>query len=240
VNTYGSFLTISSAGLTQGVGNYIQSSTSIISQSGTGINLMKSITLNVDNNLLQSGIGVITQSGTGTNALKGTTFSANNTHFNGASIIQYNSTNAVTTTLSQATTNSYLIENMYNSSDIYLRNKDATGVAVNHVFAHNGVTLGANLLLANSLIGIFQHGVGNQTNIRQSSSSFIVNNITNSGSTVLRTFNSTGSASVDGITTSYTGTTIANTLTLNDSLILTKNTTLPSLVILKHKPPFQG
>jgi hypothetical protein len=222
VNTYGNFLTISGAGLTQGLGNYIQSSTSIISQSGTGVNLMKNITLNVNNNLLQSGIGVITQSGTGTNALKGTTFSASNSHFNGASIIQYDSTNAVTTTLSQATTNSYLIENNYNSSDIYLRNKDATGVAVNHVFAHNGVTLGANLLLANSLIGIFQHGVGNQTNIRQSSSSFIVNNITNSGSTVLRTFNSTGSASVDGITTSYTGTTIANTLTL------TNNTNLPS------------
>lgn len=156
------------------------------------------------------------------------TFTNTSTYLGGAEMIsgnqftQYESTNTKSTTLSQATTTSYLIENMYNSSDIYLRNKDASGVAVNHVFAHNGVTLGANLILLNSLIQVFQHGVGNQTNLRQSSSSFIVNNITNSGSTVLRTFNSTGSASVDGIITTYTGTTINNTLTL------TNNTNLPS------------
>ena len=55
--------------------NNITQTTGIISQSGVGTNLMKNITLNVDNNFLQSGTGIITQSGTITtaNTLKETT-----------------------------------------------------------------------------------------------------------------------------------------------------------------------
>jgi hypothetical protein len=108
--------------------NIVQSGTGILSQTGTGINLMKNITMNVDNNLLQSGIGVITQTGTGTNALKGSTFSGSNTHYNGSAINQYNSTNTSYTQLIQSGVN-YFISNSANGGYIILKTLNATGTA---------------------------------------------------------------------------------------------------------------
>lgn len=52
-------------------GDIIQS-TGIITQSGSGTNAMKAITLNTNNNLTTSGTGIISQSGTGMNTLKNT------------------------------------------------------------------------------------------------------------------------------------------------------------------------
>ncbi len=57
--------------------NFSQTLTGIISQSGTGVNLMKAITMQVDNNFLQSGTGIISQTGTGVNLLKATTLNIN-------------------------------------------------------------------------------------------------------------------------------------------------------------------
>jgi hypothetical protein len=71
---------------------------------------------------------VITQTGTGTNALKGTTFSASNTHYNGAQIIQKDSTNNYNTSLSQVGTN-YFISNSANGGYIILKTLNATGTA---------------------------------------------------------------------------------------------------------------
>ena len=57
--------------------NFSQTLTGIISQSGSGVNLMKAITMQVDNNFLQSGTGIISQSGSGVNLLKATTLNVN-------------------------------------------------------------------------------------------------------------------------------------------------------------------
>jgi hypothetical protein len=200
--------------------NLIQTGGSIIDQSSStgGTNIMKDITMNANCNLLQSGIGVITQSGTGTNDLKGTTFSGNNTHYNGSAIIQCNSENAVSTSLSQATVTSYIIENNYSSSNIYLRNKDTAGNQVNHIFSHDGITLGNNLSLPNSLIAAFSHNE-NQTNVRQINNGFYINNSANSGSIILQTVdNIPGSTLEHRITTSYNGTAIKNNLTVSGSV----------------------
>jgi hypothetical protein len=56
----------------QGSDNFTQSGSGIISQSGSGVNAMKSITLNTNDTLTQSGSGIISQAGTGTNTLKQT------------------------------------------------------------------------------------------------------------------------------------------------------------------------
>jgi len=212
--------------------NFLQSGTGILSQAGTGINLLKNITQNVDCNLLQSGIGVITQTGTGTNALKGSTFSGSNTHYNGSAIIQYDSTNAVSTTLSQANTSSYLIENNYNSSEIRLRNKNAIGGSVDYVFAYGGATFFNTLFFENNNVVAYRSG-SNQTNVGQSGTSFVCENTTNSNSMIFRVKNSTG-IPIDAITTDYNNTTIANNLvcsttsTITGQLTLQSNTNLPT------------
>jgi hypothetical protein len=170
---------------------------------------------------------VITQSGTGTNALKGSTFSGSNTHFNGSNIIQYDSTNVSSTSLLQSNTSTYLIENLYNSSEIRLRNKNASGGSVDYVFSYNGATLNNNVVIPSPYSLVFSNGA-NQTNIGQSSSIFVCWNLTNSGQLVFRTRDSTGTADIDGITTSYTGTTINNTLTCNKNITLQSNFVTPT------------
>ena len=73
------------------------------------------------------------------------------TTFNTGTIInQYDSTGVVYTSLSQSNLTSYLIENQYNSSSIILRNKDATGTAVNHTFAYNAISLNAPITMGNN------------------------------------------------------------------------------------------
>jgi hypothetical protein len=142
VSTYSTHVSINSNGLTMAANrNMFQSGTGILSQTGTGINLMKNITQNVDCNLLQSGIGVITQSGTGTNALKGSTFSANNTHYNGAKIIQYDSTNVFYTQLNQSGAD-YIISNgggsiFLNANEVNLTNSYTTLKGGTSVFGYN-------------------------------------------------------------------------------------------------------
>lgn len=59
-------------------GNITQSSGNIISQTGTGINLMKDITMNAGATLTMQTSGIISQTGTGTNTMKGITL--NNDH----------------------------------------------------------------------------------------------------------------------------------------------------------------
>jgi hypothetical protein len=195
---------------------FLQSGTGILSQAGTGISLMKNITQNVDCNLLQFGIGVIQQSGTGTNALKGTTFSASNTHYNGAEIILKDSTNAVYTTLSQATTNTYLIENNFNSSEIRLRNKNVSGGNVDYIFSYIGAFLYNTLYLESNNVVAYRSGA-NQTNLGQSGTSFVCENTSDSNSIILRVKNSTGTP-IDAITTDYNTTTISNNLVCSGTL----------------------
>lgn len=59
--------------------NLSQSGSGLISQTGTGTNLMKAITINADQNLTLSGTGIISQTGTGVNLMRPITFSPNGT-----------------------------------------------------------------------------------------------------------------------------------------------------------------
>ena len=103
-------------------------------------------------NFIQTGTSIIDQSSStgGTNTLKNTTF------ISGSVINQYDPTGAVYTSLSQSSLTSYLIENMYNTSTIIFRTKNATGTAIDHSFAYNRVSINSLLQMGSNFDIIFQ------------------------------------------------------------------------------------
>jgi hypothetical protein len=261
VSTYTNYAIINSSGLTL-LGNMTQTTTSIIDQSSStgGINLLKAITMNAGTNLTQTTTSIIDQSSStgGVNLLKAITMNAGTnltqtttsiidqssstggvnllkaiTMNAGTNLTQKDSTNAVYTTLGQANTSTYLIENNYNSSEIRLRNKNASGGSVDYVFAYGGATFYNTLYFENNNVIAFRSGA-NQTNLGQSGTSFVCENTTNSNSIILRAKNSSGT-SIDAITTDYNNTTIANNLvcnttaTITGQLTLQSNTNLPTM-----------
>lgn len=200
------------------IGSGVSTYTNIITIDTNGL------TMNSNKNIVLSGTSILSQTGTGTNTLKSTTFSANNTHSNGGQILQYDNTNAVYTTLSQATTNSYLIENNYNSSSIYLRNKNATGGSVDYIFSYDAMTIPTPLTINNNLIVssynlVLKNGT-NQSNLFQFGTGLYFWNLNNSGSITQRV-KTAGGTDVDAVVVDST------TTTINTTLNCKKNITLP-------------
>jgi hypothetical protein len=147
------------------------------------------------------------------------TFTGTQYFNNGLTINQYDSTNGVYTSLSQANTSTYLIENNYNSSEIRLRNKNASGGSVDYVFAYGGATFYNTLYFENNNVVAYRSG-SNQTNVGQSGTSFVCESTSNSNSMIFRVKSSTGTP-IDAITTTYATTTIANNLVCSNTANIT-------------------
>jgi hypothetical protein len=190
--------------------NLIQSGTGIISQTGTGTNLMKGITMNANNTLVQSGSGVITQTGTGTNTMKAITLDVDdNLTLSGTGIITFSPDSistkltyytGFTTAMQSATELRHVVPSASSTTFVVSATTTAT-------INSSGITLGQGHFICNTAV------TGNRI-------TYNTNYIVSTAANVLRTNVPTGAThhlsvnNVDIVSVSSTTTTIRNNITL--------------------------
>ena len=212
-------LTVSGAFTVSSGFNMVQSGTGIISQTGTGVNLMKGITMNANNTLVQSGSGVITQTGTGSNNMKAIILDVDDDiTMSGTSIISQSGTG---TNLMKAITLD--ADDNITMSGTSIISQSGTGTNL-----MNAITLNVDDNITQSGTGIITQS-GSSTNtmkpitftsVTGTKLTYNTNYIVSTATNILRTNVPTGATqhfsvnNVDVVSVSSTTTTIRNNITL--------------------------